>query len=114
MTNEEYQALLLQDDTVLEAGKACEFLAIQWGIPYYSKDALKARRLRGIIKSDDSMSNGTRWKIRTLKSMPKPVRGRKKQEVEADDNGSSSVVLMSIGLRSGLTRHVSRELAGVS
>jgi hypothetical protein len=91
MTNEEYEALLDQDEKMLEAGSASEFLARQWGMTYYSTDALKMRRRRGEIEPDQLIGNASLWRISTLKKISKPVRGRKKQEVEGGDNGQSSV-----------------------
>ncbi len=76
MTDEEYEALYNNDEAMLEAGPASEFLAKMWGIKY-TPESLKMLRHRGGPGPDLKMGNASGWLVKTLKGIPRPVRGRR-------------------------------------
>lgn len=106
-------------DEILEANDAVKYLAARWGIESYSLEAFRMLRARYGIQPALRSKTATFWRKSDLDQIPKPDRSkprgsRKRVEVEGDDSGNPSVVLMSIGLRRASTRHLELELAGVS
>jgi hypothetical protein len=74
-----------QDEPLMSAGEATEYLKKKWGKASYSTDAFKRLRLTRGIEADFSASNGTFWRKSTLDRIEKPKKGKRKKIGDSEE-----------------------------
>jgi hypothetical protein len=99
-----------QDEELLEAGEAVQYLSKKWGIPY-NTDNFKMLRTRWKLKPAFRAKNATFWRKSDLDAIPAPKRGRPVQKKTEDHpDGPDDISGTSVGLmsRSGLQPALAR------
>ncbi len=106
-----------EDEELLEASAACEFLTELWGLEEpYSLVAFRSLRFRYGIKPALAAKRATFWKKSQLRNIPRPDKGkprpsRRGARKKPDEEGNAATVIRMAEdspRRRHVHRHVSR------